>query len=309
MIEDGVDSKKYLNNFFTTKIKIPIQQNNMKKTPLTEAETSNYDQTKNSIYLIEGESFFTRCLVDYFIARGWNSQFILAEADPNIDDVRRAYPNLHHDDCEKVYFSDSKFRWDEASPIVNRAEAEKTVVANLPSNTRLQLNLWLDSLGFLSSTDWNDDFNRIVYFFVSDGSYYSIEQFFKQLDKYPMDKLYQCLVLNPGRLSLEHLEEHKPLMEAIKTHQFPVLTFPKLDSSLQFECEKENLSYQKLDIGKSISIQQKVSRFSHQIELLYGEIFPSVINDPQGLMEIAEAQKNHSILKKAFFGKKTTVLL
>ncbi|MCC0178522.1 hypothetical protein I4641_16220 [Waterburya agarophytonicola K14] len=268
----------------------------MSKTPLAEAETTNYDQTKNSIYFVEGESFFTRCMVDYFIARGWNSQFTLVEANPNIDDVSLAYPNIHCNNYKKVYFSDGKFHRHEANLIVDRAAEEKTVVANLPSNTRLKLNLWLDSLGFSSSSDLRDYFNRIVYFFVSDGSYYSIEQFLKQLDKYPMDRLYQCLVLNLGRFSsidnFRDLEGHKPLMEAIKTHQVPVLTFPKLDSNLQFECEQNNLSYRKLGVGKSINIQQKVTKFSLQIELLYSEIFPSVINDPQGLMKIAEAQKD-----------------
>ena len=284
----------------------------MSEIPFSQAETNDRDRTKNSIYFVEGDNFFTRCMVDYFIARGWNSQFILVEADANIDDISLSYPNPHHDNCEKAYFTDCQLRAYEGDTTINRIE-EGSVIANLPLNTRWQLNSWIDRLSLLSIDFREKYLYRIVYFYVSNGSYRSIKQFLMQLDKYPMDKLYQCLVFDTSCFSnadnLEYLEEYQPLMQIIKTYQVPVLAFPKLNSAWQFECEEKNLSYRKLGAGKSIAIQQEITDFSERLDLLYGQIFPSTINDPQGLMKIAEAQKDYSNLKKAFFGENTTVLL
>ncbi len=270
------------------------------KSPKKSDISANNRETsaKNSIYFVGGEkggvgkSFFSRCMLDYFIAKGWTDEFTLIEADPTIDDVSSVYS----DSYDKVMFSDNKFQKNEPDLIIDRA-SDKTVIVNLPSNVCQQFDSWLRRTKILTSVEAKEYYANIIYFFVSDGCYRSIDRFITQLQEYSMEDLPHCLVLNPGRLTCagtyHYLEEYTPLMEAIKTYDIPILMLPELDSDLQFKCDQNSLSYRGLGNGQKFTVKQKVKNFLSQVDALFDGVFPEKINQPQGLTKIAIEQKEY----------------
>ncbi|MEN9871594.1 MAG: hypothetical protein RLZZ171_2586, partial [Cyanobacteriota bacterium] len=156
--------------------------------------------TKNSIYFVGGEkggvgkSFFARCLVDYFVTRGWKKEFILIEGDPTINDVGCVFEDNH----EQVKFSDDRFLAHEPNIIVDGIENKSSVV-NLPSNVTKEFDSWMDTAGVFSLKE--QYIENMAYFFVSDGCWRSVELFIRQVEKYDLEKLPHCLVLNKGRLT------------------------------------------------------------------------------------------------------------
>lgn len=267
--------------------------------PKNKNSLSNYSSSdKNSIYFVGGEkggvgkSFFSRCMLDYFVAKKWTDKFTLIEADPTINDVSSVYS----DSYDKVMFSDNKFQRNEPDLIIDKAE-DKTVIVNLPSNVCLKFDSWLNRSNLLSSTEAKDYYNKLVYFFVSDGCYRSIDLFVSQIQQYSMNDFPHCLVLNTGRLTcagtFHYLEEYKPLMEVIKTFDIPVLMLPELDADLQFRCDRYSLSYRSLSNGQKYVVKQKVKNFLRQVDALFDNIFPQKINQPDGLTKIALEQKEY----------------
>jgi len=261
---------------------------------------------KQSIYFFGGEkggvgkSFACRCLVDYFTNRGWSDRYALVEADPTIGDVGSVYSN----NCETVVFSDNKFDCDEPNVIVNKL-SEKTVVVNLPANVSRQFDRWSKDIGLLSP-EIKQYCEEIVYFFVTDGCYQSIEQFLAQIDKYSASDMLHCLVFNPGRLtcmgSFAYLERYKPLTEAIKKYNIPLVELPVLKSGLQFDCDREQLAYRDLlDRRKMIGERQNINTFLREVDRLFEQIFPNCIHKAEGLAEIAQRQSKYRNQNKLAF--------
>jgi len=261
-------------------------------------DTKNTD-TNNSIYFVGGEkggvgkSFLSRCMLDYFINRGWGEQLTLVEADPTIDDVSSVYGECH----ERVTFSDNKFARDEPDLIIDRAES-KTVIVNLPSNVCKQFDMWASKAGIFSD-EAKEYYSDIVYFFVSDGCYRSIERFLAQLKNYSMEDLPHCLVLNPGRRTchgdFSYLQDFKPLMKALKKYEIPVLCLPELSSSMQFKCDLDRISYREMGNvpNQQFSFRQNIRTFLSEVDSLFDEIFPEAISSPQGLLEITKNQDQY----------------
>ena len=252
-------------------------------------------ETKNSIYFVGGEkggvgkSFFSRCMLDYFIHKGWSEQFTLIEADPTINDVSSTYS----DNYDEVVFSDNKFENDEPNLIIDKAE-EKTVIVNLPSNVTRSFNEWLQTARVLSP-EAKEYYANIIYFFVSDGCYRSVKQFISQVEQYSRKDLPHCLVLNPGRLTcagtFHYLEQYKPLMETIATYETPILLLPELKSKLQFFCDLNSLSYRELGSNQGFAAKQNIKNFLDRIDFLFDMVFPEKINSPEGLIKITKEQK------------------
>lgn len=252
---------------------------------------------KHSIYFVGGEkggvgkSFFSRCLIDYCIHKGWSEKFTLIEADPTINDVS----SIYSDSYDEVVFSDNKFQNHEPNLILDQAE-EKTVIVNLPSNVTHQFDIWLKEARVLS-TEAKDYYANIIYFFVSDGCYRSIKQFISQVKQYSMEDLPYCLVLNPGRLScandFHYLDKLEPLLiETIATYGIPVLYLPELKSNLQYICDQKSISYRQLSASQGFSGKQNIKNFLDSIDLLFDTVFPENINYPEGLLKIRQEQQD-----------------
>ncbi len=293
----AVNKKKDTNDASQAK---PENNQDSKAAITVEPENS---MAKHSIYFVGGEkggvgkSFFTRCMLDYFIARGWNDEFALIEADPTINDVSSVYD----EDCEKVIFSDKRFGNDEPNAIVDKA-IDKTVVVNMPSNVSRQFHEWSKKIGLLSP-ELKAYCGNITYFFISDGCYQSIQQFLSHINRYPPEELPLCLILNIGRLtsggSFIYLEEYEDLMKAIKLHKIPVLQMLALDTSVQFESDRRKLTYRQLcEQVDKYSYKQNANSFVKLIDGFFNQIFPNNIRSPEGLSNIVEAQEKYRKKKK-----------
>lgn len=279
----------------------------------------NSNESKNSIYIIGGEkggvgkSFICRCLIEYFIKKGWENSFTLIDADPTIDDVSSIFSSI----SQKVIFSDDKFQFDNPRLIFSEAEL-KAVVVNLPSNVCRQFDAWINGSGMLEP-EVREEFGEIIYFFVSDGCYRSAKQFVEQVETYSAERIRHVLVLNPGRLTqasnFTYLEEDedKLLTNAIKKHNVPVMLAPELASNLQYDSDKNNLTYEQLqDKQTNLYQKHKVKTFLKNVNLFFDQIFASDINQPNGLDNLIKEQKTNReklklpILSKSELMKKKT---
>lgn len=264
----------------------------------TKTDNTEKDNTKNlnSIIFCGGEkggvgkSFFARCLLNYFVSKGWQEKFVLIEADPTISDVSFVYKQ-----CEKIVFSDNKFDYDQPNAIVDKI-GEKSTIVNLPSNVRNQFDDWATRISIFTDEEMKQIYEEINYFFVSDGCYQSIQQFILHVEKYKNTEMNNCLVLNTGRLTcggdFSYLEKDESLIKIIQDWQIPVIALPELGSRFQFECDKEGLSYSEFLSRPGVKVSDKtpLRQFLKQLEQLFSKIFPNKVAKAEGLSKIAEEQ-------------------
>ena len=251
---------------------------------------------KHNVYLVggikggTGKSHFTRILLEFFVLKSWQDKFTLIEADPCIGDVSEIY-----DDCQKIIFSDNKFQKNIPNLIFKNA-IDKTVIVNLPSNIKRSFDSWLIQSKMLT-LEGSKYYGKIVYFFVSDGSFRSVEQFIKHIDTYKqqLKQLNNVLVLNRGRLTcgehFNHLEDYDALMSLIKEYKIPVLVIPEFESSLQFFCDRQSYTYsQAQEKAEFFMDKQRISNYLNEVQQVFGQIFteePDLIN----LNKLVEKQK------------------
>ena len=259
--------------------------------------------TKNSIYFVGGEkggvgkSFFSRCMLDYFIHRGWSDSFTLIEADPTITDVS----SIYKENFDNTIFSDNKFTHDDPNLILKMAQ-EKTMVVNLPSNVCIQFDAWVER-SMLLSDEIRPYFDQVVYFFVTDGCFSSIDRFIKQIEHYGNKRLPHCLVLNPGRLSCGNNfsyinDEYPALLDVLKKHKIPVIQIPELSARLQFKCDRDAVSYRELAQKTHYSEKGPIIQFLKELDLVFDSMFSNSIVKPTGLPKIIKKQmKNYKIGK------------
>ncbi len=234
---------------------------------------------KHNIYLVggikggTGKSHFTRILLEYFTIRSWQDKFTLIEADPCIGDVSQVY-----NDCQQIIFSDNKYQKN-LPDLIFKDALEKTVIVNLPSNIKKSFDSWLLNSGMLS-TEGAEHYGKLVYFFVSDGSFRSTEQFIKHIETYKqgLKQLNNVLVLNRGRLTcgehFNHLESYEALMSTIKDNKIPVVVIPEFESSLQFYCDRHSYTYSVAkEQTKFFMDKQRISNYLNEISEVFGDIF------------------------------------
>lgn len=157
-----------------------------------------------------------------------------------------------------------------------------------------QFDAWLKGTGMLSP-EIREYFGEILYFFVSDGCYRSVNQFIKQLKTYTPEEMRHVLVLNSGRLTqsgtFHYLQDYQPLMEAIKVNNIPVMFAPELATNLQFDADRHSFTYNQL-LEKQVKIyeRQQATSFLRKIDFFFNQIFETDINQPSGLSALVESQ-------------------
>jgi hypothetical protein len=270
----------------------PIEEN------LEGVKKSNF--TPHNIYIVggnkggTGKSFFTRIMLEYFMRKKWQDNFILIDADPMIHDVS----DVFKDKCKKIHFSDNKFSQSEPLEIFKSVQ-KQTVVVNLPSNISDRFDSWLLLNGALEDKV-REMYKNIYYFFVSDGCYRSIDSFIKQVDFYQKKQMPHILVLNPGRLTcsgtFHYLEEDRSLIDTLKKHQIPVLLCPELATDLQFFCDREKVTYHEAVEKADLTInQQRIVSFLRQVDIFFDKLFvgdsSSIDNISDNCAKICKEQK------------------
>ncbi|MBW4532345.1 MAG: hypothetical protein KME09_00225 [Pleurocapsa minor HA4230-MV1] len=265
-----------------------------------EGQTATSSNT-NSIYIVGGEkggvgkSFFSRCLIEYFIAKNWSNLFTFVEADQSIDDIIPLYRNFCTDSIA-IQFSDNKYDQDQADKILTQV-SKKTVLLNLPSNISSMFDAWVERSG-LTTLEFKEYCSNIVYFFVTDGCSQSVERFLAQLKKYPAQSLYHCLVFNPGRCTsggdFRYLENSCPeLLKAILDNQIPILKLPEMTPSQQFSCDRQKIPYVELKESNDFRTKRNGTVLIDKLEKLFNPLFDLNLSSVEGLAKIVEEQKVH----------------
>lgn len=271
--------------------------------PMTErmegTENSHQEQNssgKHNVYIIGGEkggvgkSFFSRILLEYFIRRGWGNDFILIDADPTIDDVASVFGER----CKKIIFSDSKYEQTQPIEIFKEVQS-KTVVVNLPSNVSRQFDQWFLLSGVLEE-GVRQLYQKIYYFFISDGCFRSVDRLLKQLETYGTKTMPHILVLNPGRLTcsgtFHYLESYLSLIEGLKKYKIPVLLCPELPTDLQFFCDQECLTYEAAKDKQDFPVhQQRIVSFLRRVDLFFSQLFEEGKPDIDGMSRLSKLIK------------------
>lgn len=149
------------------------------------------------IHLIDGEkggvgkSFFAKTLVEYFLEA--EIPYTLIDADRTNPDVYRLYSEGAH----QIIFSDLEEKFHQTD-IIFESALEKPVIVSLPAQIANLLQGWLERSNILETGAENGI--EICRWFVSNGSYDSIQLFKKSMDYYG-DKISNVLVKNLGLTS------------------------------------------------------------------------------------------------------------
>ena len=293
----------------TSLAKMNPRPENIQKVPVAQTQKERRTVSRHAIYLIGGEqggvgkSFVTRILLEFFIRKGWDSQFTLMEDSLRIEDVGQIFKGS----CKPIIFSNSKY--EDAQPDRIFSESlEKTVVVNLPGNIDRPFNSWMATSGVLE-TSGKESFGPIYYLFVSDGCFQSINHFIKHIERYQSKNLAHILVLNPGRLTcsgtFHYLEEYEPLMEMIKTYQIPVLLCPELIPHLQFWCDQHYFTFEVALEKQEIIYKGVLGKFLTEVDEFWGQLFGDNIDELSKLAALITTQKAQRDKKQLPISEKT----
>jgi len=251
---------------------------------------------KNSIIFAGGEkggvgkTFFFKLLVLYAETRGWIDDICLVEAEPNIKDISRVYK-----EHEEVVFSDNRFNLDRPNLILDMVE-EKSIFVNLPSSVSRIFDDWMSRLDMLG--DAQEYYQEIVYYYVSDGCYPSIEYFTKHIERYGKTNMKTCLVLNPGRCStaedFSYLEKDSDFIKIVHEANVPIICLPILSAAHQYPIEKSGMRYQEYvdakNKGLKTSDRTSLKLFIKESNRLFQKIYPDKISMATGIEQIREEQ-------------------
>ena len=246
-------------------------------------ELQEGNRSKYSIYMIggrkggTGKSHNCRTLGEYFKMRNWMEQVILFNCDPTFDDVSHVYQ-----ESKKLIFSDRRFSQEKPVEIFESA-ANKNVVVNLPANIERQFDNWILNSGLLKD-EMNEYYNKVYYFFVSDGCYRSIKSFVDHVDLYKNVPMMQnLLILNIGRLTSEEdfgfLNGKNYLIDALKDNQVPVLLCPQIAAGFQYLCDENELNYSEaVELYDNFAQKHFLAAFLDDIKEYYNLIFQDTPN-------------------------------
>jgi hypothetical protein len=215
-----------------------------------------------------GKTFVCRCLAQYFLIQGW--EFCLIDADTGIQDVSSVFESI------PMTLSDDPHRYAEPDVLFNKA-LEKTVIVNLPSNTKEALNRWLRETSFLSFAQQYQV--SLLYWFVTDGCYSSIKLLEKSLSEFDR-QIPHLLIRNQGRLNgsdfsyLDRDDFYRQIVTASNLVQ--VVDFPKLGSEEQFFIDKYSLNLREAQLKAQeqnrIMSAQRIKSFVDQLLTVFEQV-------------------------------------
>ncbi|MBD1848365.1 hypothetical protein H6F89_34455 [Cyanobacteria bacterium FACHB-63] len=189
-----------------------------------------------------GKSLFTKVLIEFF--RDSSIEISVGECDRDSPDVARAYESLVGQGIKEVifaYFSEDPTKRAKADPLFNHA-TNNIVVANLPAQSPQFAYSWLigDRLYELA----NEQDITLVHFFVSNGSYASVNLFQKTLSALGPYIPYLVLVRNQGLCDdWSVLDENREIQGAIAKHKVQVIDLPRVPHRENYFLDQHQLAF------------------------------------------------------------------
>lgn len=167
-----------------------------------------------------GKSFVCRTAIAYHLKH--DIEFTAFDSDRSNPDVMRIYGE--ETGCEGAVFAEGEKYEDTANSIFNAA-MEKRVLVNLPAQSLIPLQGWIEKNELFDLADESDV--QFVSWFVSDCGYDSLKLFGRSLD-YFGDRASHVFVANYGMTEdWETLKQDKALMARLRGDNVEVLKFPK----------------------------------------------------------------------------------
>ena len=224
-----------------------------------------------TIHLVDGEkggigkSLFCKCLNHYFESH--KIDYILIDADPNNPDVAEVY-----DGITNIHFKAS----DEATAMNSKSSAKvdqifemafaNPVLVNLPANIHQQVAYWILDNNLLDGEIVTKAEVKICKWFLSNGSYNSINLFLNSLNTFE-GKLPHCFVRNYGIcLDWTTVDEREEFKQAKSKYEFGDIGFPGLRATERDYLEENRVPFSLAleDSGLPILSRQRLTKFLRQ---------------------------------------------
>lgn len=216
-----------------------------------------------------GKSLFTCCLAHHCTMQ--NLEYVLIDADPDNPDVATVYGGL----------KDISFQAADEVTAMNSISAsqvdrifeiatEKPAIVNLPGNVHEQLKYWILDNDLLEGELVTAAEVKLVNWFLSNGSYTSINLFLDSLDDF-QGKLPHVLVRNLG-LSLpaswERATERDRFVQAKEKHQFAEIEFPGLRAAERDYLEENQIPFARALEDRALPVlsRQRLIKFLRATE-------------------------------------------
>jgi hypothetical protein len=158
------------------------------------------------------------------------------------------------------------------------AISSETVVA-MPSQSQKGLCEWLDR-GDIENQDDEDQDNSMVCWWVSDGSFESLQLFDQFICQYPPSKLIQyCLVINKGSRDINWqryklVNIYPDIFQLITTGEIKAIEIEKIGFELSVlrQVQEQGLSFSDILNGTPKTNKFFLSRFDGWLKLCYAQI-------------------------------------
>ncbi len=191
----------------------------------------------SQIYFVGGEkggvgkSVVSRLLAQWCVDR--SAPFAAIDADASHGSLVRSYGEFTQPVDLEVFAS--------ADEIVNRAlGAERTVVVDLPAQSVRALERWIDSADVLRFAQ--EAGIRLVLWHVSDGTFDSVRDLEKTLDRWG-DAFQYVAVKNQGRTKDFSLFDESDGRRRVEQMGGSIIELPELDSAAMARIDRSGLSF------------------------------------------------------------------
>lgn len=225
-------------------------------------DNNNQDnnQKKCAVLLVDGESggvgksTATRLLIEFYKK---HSEFKLYDLDVNKLDVGKIYdPDRHKalvatgEDNSKpliselIRFSDDEYTSSKVDVIFEDG-LQTNVIANLPSNVKLQLDSWINENGLIKLA--TDEHIQLVKFFVCSPQNLSCDLFLQTVELYKNDQgMQHVLAFNEGHgITWDEAKiKQKLFQEIVDTYKIPVWIIPKLNPGYYEKILNNHLTFE-----------------------------------------------------------------
>jgi hypothetical protein len=187
--------------------------------------------------------------------------------------------------------------------------SDETVVA-MPSQSQQGLCEWLDR--YLKQDDDEQEQDKcIVFWWVSDGSFESLQLFDRFIYQYPPSELIQyCLVINKGSRDIDWArykltDIYPDMFQLVVTGEIKAIEIDKIgfEPKILLQIQQQGLSFTEIRNNNPKNNKYFINRFNEWLELCYDQILttgyiptvtPETVETLEKLFQVpADDQDNH----------------
>lgn len=193
-----------------------------------------------------GKTFACRAFAEYLTRK--EKLFVLVEADSQIEDVGPIYQEQAVE-LHTLALSDDPTKATDPD-VIFKAAMQAPVIVNLPSNTRLVLQKWIERVNLLDFMQSRYGGQYLIQWFVTDGCSESIKQLKASIEAFE-GRIPHIVILNEGRLNGANFDylDNSLVYQSIKQRPNFVteVLLPPLENSIQFAIDENEWTFEKAE--------------------------------------------------------------